>query len=351
VTSTDWYQWIDEPAGNWGIVNGAQQPKLSYHEFVARNTVSTPGSNVVFTTQHAASDVGLSYAYSSTDLLQGKIPTVLPGDIGWHSANPASSNPNDPNGLPAFTDGLGDIGSGVTGLLNDYPAPGSPAKLIDYDLGGGYDVSEIRIFTGNNGNDGRIFSTTAVWTSTDGVAFDFLGYFQSDQSGISNNGSTPGGPKGATLVRITREDGSPLAEDARHLRFHFFAVSDVEGLMRDPFDGVNTFTGNNDGLSAAYVSPLVREIDVFGVLASLPGDRNHDGTVDAADYVVWRKTDGTPAGYLEWRNNFGRSNGSGAAHETSTSVPEPSSGLLLSLVVSIVLFTRSTRARAGQRKQ
>ena len=27
----------------------------------------------------------------------------------------------------------------------------------------------------------------------------------------------------------------------------------------------------------------------------IPGDFNHDGTVDAADYVVWRKTDGTPS--------------------------------------------------------
>ena len=39
---------------------------------------------------------------------------------------------------------------------------------------------------------------------------------------------------------------------------------------------------------------------------SLPGDFNHDGTVDAADYVVWRKTDGTPAGYNTWRTHFGQ---------------------------------------------
>ena len=29
----------------------------------------------------------------------------------------------------------------------------------------------------------------------------------------------------------------------------------------------------------------------------IPGDFNDDGTVDAADYVVWRKNDGTQAGY------------------------------------------------------
>ncbi|GAB4185861.1 MAG: hypothetical protein Kow00105_00270 [Phycisphaeraceae bacterium] len=45
IDSTYWYQWIDEPAGNWGINDGAGNPKLSYYEFVDRNTFvpSIPG--------------------------------------------------------------------------------------------------------------------------------------------------------------------------------------------------------------------------------------------------------------------------------------------------------------------
>lgn len=35
------------------------------------------------------------------------------------------------------------------------------------------------------------------------------------------------------------------------------------------------------------------------------GDFNCDGSVNAADYVVWRKQDGSQAGYNEWRSNFG----------------------------------------------
>ncbi len=54
----------------------------------------------------------------------------------------------------------------------------------------------------------------------------------------------------------------------------------------------------------------------------LPGDYNADGTVNAADYVVWRKTIGTTAAYNVWRANFGQTVhisglGSGSA------VPEP----------------------------
>jgi hypothetical protein len=57
--------------------------------------------------------------------------------------------------------------------------------------------------------------------------------------------------------------------------------------------------------------------NVFGqyTIISNPihGDYNNDGTVDAADYVVWRKTDATQAGFDVWRANFGALLGAGSA--------------------------------------
>ena len=46
----------------------------------------------------------------------------------------------------------------------------------------------------------------------------------------------------------------------------------------------------------------------FGAAAGLTGDYNHDGKVNAADYVVWRDTGINPAaqGYTDWRANFGK---------------------------------------------
>ena len=38
---------------------------------------------------------------------------------------------------------------------------------------------------------------------------------------------------------------------------------------------------------------------------TVSGDYNHDSKVDAADYVVWRKSDGSQSGYDTWRANFG----------------------------------------------
>jgi hypothetical protein len=84
-----------------------------------------------------------------------------------------------------------------------------------------------------------------------------------------------------------------------------------------------------------------------GTPIGLDGDYNHDGKVDAADYVVWRKTDGTPGGFSLWKANFGDTQGAGAfagADNGIGAVPEPSS-LLLSLgagvaVVYAFLFRR-----------
>jgi hypothetical protein len=77
----------------------------------------------------------------------------------------------------------------------------------------------------------------------------------------------------------------------------------------------------------------------FVPAVGLPGDYNDDGKVDAADYVVWRKNEGTnivlpnnPIGgtidqaqYDQWRSRFGQTAASGSANSI---VPEPSTLLL-----------------------
>jgi hypothetical protein len=78
--------------------------------------------------------------------------------------------------------------------------------------------------------------------------------------------------------------------------------------------------------------------------AGLPGDYNNDGAVDAADYVVWRKTDGSTNGYNEWRANFGASFGPGSGATIPSAVPEPAT-LVLQLLIAIGISRgRHTRA-------
>ena len=67
----------------------------------------------------------------------------------------------------------------------------------------------------------------------------------------------------------------------------------------------------------------------------IPGDFNHDSSVDAADYVAWRKNDiSGQLGYNDWRANFGRTAASGSALSSTASmagaaVPEPSTVIVL----------------------
>src|SRR5205085_873959 len=74
-----------------------------------------------------------------------------------------------------------------------------------------------------------------------------------------------------------------------------------------------------------------------------PGDYNHDGAVDAADYLVWRKTDGSKSGYDTWRANFGQTGGSGAGASANAAVPEPATLVMLMLTAVVAVAFRRRR--------
>lgn len=220
---------------------------------------SVPLANASLTTilSHGSGNTTLDFQIISTDLISGQIATELAGDNGWH---PANTNPADQ--LSAFTDDTGVLASGLTGLLNDFPGAGLPTKRIQYDFGISTDIASIQILSGNAGLDGRIFSTTVINYSTDGIGFNLLGYFQSDPSGTINAGQW-----GSTLVQIFDDSSDTLLTGIQSLQFDFYAVDNTGGQMRDPFDGVNPFTGVDDGLTAAFVSPMIYEIDVIPIPA------------------------------------------------------------------------------------
>ena len=96
------------------------------------------------------------------------------------------------------------------------------------------------------------------------------------------------------------------------------------------------------------------DLTVSSVSAALIGDYNNDGTVNAADYAVWRDNNGgtavlpnddTPGAvdvsdYNTWRANFGETAGSGAG---SGAVPEPSTIALA--LLSVVAMLGAARKR------
>jgi hypothetical protein len=125
------------------------------------------------------------------------------------------------------------------------------------------------------------------------------------------------------------------------------SLFDGAGLVRVPFQvpfgssGVFALQfGARNELTDSNASPLPIEVTDVGsvtVIVATTGDYNHNGVVDAADYVTWRDTlgsttslaadgdqNGTVAAndYAVWRSNFGHTGSYGLG---AFSVPEPSS--------------------------
>jgi hypothetical protein len=122
----------------------------------------------------------------------------------------------------------------------------------------------------------------------------------------------------------------------------------VAGSIGDIFTSVpaaNNSIGNKTLASA--ITTVVRT----NVIA-IPGDFNHNGIVDASDYVLWRDGLGTTfqqSDYAVWRQNFGETPVSGPALRPYV-VPEPSAVLTFistSAVACLLCFARRTRSRGG----
>ncbi len=140
-------------------------------------------------------------------------------------------------------------------------------------------------------------------------------------------------------------------------------VSLINGFNPQPgnsFDILDFNPGSLSGTFSAINLPALTggltwntsQLYTDGVLsvaaAGLAGDYSGNGVVDAADYVVWRKNQGTthalpndPIGgtigtaqYNQWRAHFGQTAGSGSAAIANTAVPEPATLVLLMFTVA-----------------
>lgn len=136
---------------------------------------------------------------------------------------------------------------------------------------------------------------------------------------------------------------------------------DQEGGRLIYFEGsyTDTFSGNSNPTPLYDYNQVMYRLDLATIpnlFARLPGDYNRDGSVDGADYVVWRTAmngdvnlaaDGSGDGVINmadydvWRAHFGTS--AAATGVSIGAVPEPfAAPLILASVVAMVL--RGARA-------
>lgn len=152
-------------------------------------------------------------------------------------------------------------------------------------------------------------------------------------------------------------------QEGATLDLNFSGNSDVIDSLF--FDGISQAAGvwGAIGSGAQYTSPLLTGTGLLQVTTyiapGLPGDYNEDGTVDAADYGVWRDSLGSAASlpnddtpgvgdddYLRWKSNFGTTlPASGTGGTTNAVVPEPTALLLLMVGLIGTAFGRRASIR------
>ena len=157
-------------------------------------------------------------------------------------------------------------------------------------------------------------------------------------------GTAPAGISGSNIVGYYQESSGFvhgfLYNGSSYTTFDFSPTTET---IPNGIDGNKIVGVYGDG------SPGLRSF-VATFAAGPPGDFNLDGTVDAADYVVWRKglgTSYTQSDYDLWRSHFGQMAGSGASAIANTAVPEPSTAALIIITMAIVRWRRRKHVLAA----
>ncbi|TWT75526.1 hypothetical protein Pla123a_30360 [Posidoniimonas polymericola] len=185
---------------------------------------------------------------STTDLLEGLLPTVAIGNLTQENSLGASALTN---GTVATAYGSGDANSAHIAY-----ATGGPGEEVTYALGGIYDLDSIVIFGGWN-DAGRDAQSYDLYVSSDGAQnFSLLTNYNNGNGEEQGVVTTPVSHR----VEFTEDSLPNLATGVTHVKVDFL---DVE----------NGYTGYT-------------EIDVFGSLVNVPGDADGDGDVDLDDFFV-----------------------------------------------------------------
>lgn len=144
----------------------------------------------------------------------------------------------------------------------------------------------------------------------------------------------------AGLDFINWKDGSALNPatisqvQAAGLELHVYTVNNLVRMQQLIDLGVDGITTDNpEGLRSIVPFDPIR------------GDYNGDGTVDAADYTVWRDTQGNAAGYDTWAENYGSTSPASpaASQAAQARVPEPTT-LFLALTTLAAFSARRKKS-------
>jgi hypothetical protein len=390
----EWTFELDLPNGRWRSYTNAPQPVSTvngsrvgkqYGAPLAIQTVNTSFGDHNTNLGHKGSELNAAYAR----IADGKLYLMLTGNLEDNFNKLVlffDSKPGGQNILDTDTDFGGTNPVVDRSPFADNPGmfakmaggPGYAAPPTTFDTGFEADYALI-LRHGFTGTENRFDVDYAVVGGGNGATSQYLHVFDptvtnTGVTGIgvnsqpievaldnSNNAGVAFGAAPASLaaaeavttgveVAISLADlGSPAVGDV--IKVTAFINSSNHDYVSNQFlGGLPAPQGNlgSDGLGNSVVHLTSFDLNSYAgnqffSVVVLPGDFNRDGTVDAADYVVWRKgvdIEPTEEKYNLWRTNFGRSGGGGAR----AVVPEPNVVVLVCLcLAALCAATRAIR--------
>ncbi|MEX0642439.1 MAG: choice-of-anchor Q domain-containing protein [Pirellulales bacterium] len=248
-------------------------------------------------------------------------------------------------GFCTITENVSDdeLGSGIatSGLPNANIELYSSIVAANFDPGGSGQENRYDIFSGNNSNTLTSLGYNIVGLVDDPDPFQQLGdQIIGDDDPLLGPLADNGGPtqSHALLAGSPAIDaGYPLAEAGIDAGFPL-EESDIDSVPEfDQRGPAFSRVRNGDAAAGAVIDIGACEAQVV-LGPALPGDYNLNNTVDAADFVLWRKTLGTTGvsaysgadgdgdgeigqgDYAVWRAHFGQTLGAASTEQGAGSV-------------------------------
>jgi hypothetical protein len=286
--------------------------------------LGTDADGYTYAVAYAINDAGTAVGYAET--YDGSGGYLGDRAVRWDASDTIATE-------------LENLGTDIDGVATSYPDAINNAGTIvgyaeKYDGSGGY------------------LGGRAVRWDASGTSVTEFGSLGTDPAGVTNSEAYAINWAGTAVGYAEDYDGSGALLGVRAVYWNLDGAAVDLNTLIDPLSGwtleyadaisdsgwiagSGTFDPDGPGEQEAYGRLFLMQIP-------LQGDYNRDGTVDAADYVVWRKSPsnfgGDPDGYSTWRTQFGQTTGNGATIESA--IPEPCGPILLSSAVPAFLRRR-----------
>jgi hypothetical protein len=327
-------------------IGGSKQAKINYNQDPNRNIDEIPESlggvnNIQYEHSYLADQAldGGPFTFANALHMEGTLQFDMP------AAGAQGETGAEPNFCFCWFDhtdtrhrvGLGLSNTTETGFT---AAPNALRADLFYasSAGNGF-VFATKDGTGTNGANAQIPDGTYHFV------FDYVPATDTGSQGTAGSSMSATITDGTTTWSRTLSPlpNAPWFFDGFSLDKFGVIIRSTSGAVRN---GVFNFTISNLDYTGGteYVPP------------SVPGDYNSNGTVDAADYVLWRNggplanevdAPGTvnAADYDAWKARFGNASGSGSGLGNGA-VPEPASALLTLLAGLAAAASWRSRCRS-----